>query len=212
MEDYTDLEEKKSPETKKSKWSLWIKKYAESSHADKWLAGFSFIEASFFILPPSTLMIAILATGERHKRWIYYAGLTTAFSVLGGLFGYLIGSVFYDTLGQTIINAYDLADEMERVNSMFKNNAFLAIFIAAFTPIPYKVFTLAAGFFRVDLITFVLASLLGRGIRYYVVAFSVHFLGERVSKKAMDYLTYLAISIAGAVLIYFLYKILVFIF
>ena len=202
------VEEKDLIGTKESKWSLWIKRYSESSHADKWLAMFSFIEASFFVLPPSTLMVAIMATNERHKRWVYYASLTTAFSVLGGLFGYLIGSVFYDTIGQTIVDTYDLAENMEKVNGMFQDNAFLAIFVAAFTPIPYKVFTLAAGFFRVDLLVFVVASVLGRGLRYYMVAFFVKFLGERASKKAMEYLSFSAATLAVAVIIYFVYKIL----
>jgi membrane protein YqaA with SNARE-associated domain len=193
---------------KESRWSLWIKRYAESSHADKWLAGFSFIEASFFVLPPSTLMIAIMATGEKYKKWIYYASLTTVFSVFGGLFGYLIGSVFYDTLGRAIVEAYDLADDIERVRIMFQDNAFLAIFIAAFTPIPYKVFTLASGFFNVNLITFVVASFLGRGMRYFLISFFVNLLGKKASKRAMDYLSHFALTVAVIVIIYFLYKIL----
>jgi len=186
----------------------WAEKYSENKHHDKWLALFSFIEASFFPLPPSTLMVAIMSSNGNHKKWFYYASVTTIFSVLGGLFGYLIGFVFYDTLGQFIISTYDLSENMTKVSLMFKDNAFLAIFIAAFTPIPYKVFTLASGFFGINLIVFIVASILGRGMRFYAVSFLMSILGERISKKALTYLNQGAIIVAFLVIIYFIYKIL----
>jgi len=188
----------------------WISKYSESSRADLWLAIFTFTEASFFPIPPSTLMIAIMASKERYSYWFYYGSLTTIFSVLGGLFGYLIGFLFYDTLGQIIINAYGLVEEVQKVDVLFKDNAFLAIFFAAFTPIPYKVFTLAAGFFRIDPFIFLLASLLGRGLRFYLIAAFVNFLGKHVGQKAMKYLNYFALLIAILAIGYFLYKLLAF--
>ena len=196
----------------KSAKSSWSEKYAKSLHADKWLAFFSFTEASFFPLPPSTLMVAIMSTDNKHRKWFYYAALTTATSVLGGLFGYFIGGLFYETLGQGIISAYDLSEQIERVDLMFKNNAFLAIFVAAFTHIPYKVFTIAAGFFEVNILTFITASLLGRGIRYFGIAYIISILGDRVGKKAMDYLNYTAITVALVIIAYFFYKLLSFVF
>lgn len=185
----------------------WAEKYAESPHADKWLAVFSFTESSFFPLPPSTLMVTIMSVGDKHKRWFYYATLTTVTSVLGGVFGYLVGSIFYETIGQSIINTYKLADDMERVSVMFNNNAFLAILIAAFTPIPYKVFTIAGGFFKIDLITFIVASIIGRGARFYLVAFIVNLLGNRVEKKIMSYINKGAFITAVIIVTYFLYKV-----
>jgi len=191
------------------KKTFWFSKYVESKNADKWLSFFTFIESSFFPLPPSTLMIAIMSSRDRHKEWFYYGSLTTLMSVLGGVFGYIVGFLFYDTLGQIIIDTYDLAEQVTKVGQMFQDNAFLAIFIAAFTPIPYKVFTISAGFFRIDLFIFITASILGRGIRFYVVAFFVNFLGRRSNERAMRYLNHTALLIAAGIILYFLYKVVV---
>ena len=188
----------------------WFSKYAESKNADKWLSFFTFLESSFFPVPPSTLMIAIMSSRNRHREWFYYGSLTTLMSVLGGVFGYIVGFLFYDTLGQIIIDTYGLAEQVTRVGQMFQDNAFLAIFIAAFTPIPYKVFTISAGFFRIDLLIFITASILGRGIRFYAVAFFVNFLGRRANEKAMRYLNHIALLIATVVILYFLYKVVVY--
>jgi len=180
--------------------------YAESRHASYWLSFFAFIEASFFPLPPSTLMTAIITSGQRH-RWIFYATITTIFSVLGGLFGYLIGFVFFDTVGQIIIKTYDLSDEIIKVGSQFDANAFISILVAAFTPIPYKVFTLAAGFFKIDLFTFITASVIGRGLRFYIVAWFLNFVEERTGDKYIKHINTLAIAVALLVIIYFIWKI-----
>ena len=198
-----NLKDKEEKEEKKT----WAEKYASSEHADKWLALFSFAESSFFPLPPSTLMVAIMSVKERHKRWIYYATLTTITSVLGGLFGYLIGSIFYETLGQGIVSAYNLSEDLGKVRLMFNDNAFLAILIAAFTPIPYKVFTLAGGFFGINIFIFTIASLIGRGLRFFIVAYLMSLLGERVSKKVMKRINLFAFIVAIIIIVYFFYKI-----
>jgi membrane protein YqaA with SNARE-associated domain len=184
----------------------WIEKYSHSKYADRWLSIVSFAESSFFLIPPDTLMIAIMSTRERHSRWIYYGTLTTVMSVLGGLFGYLLGSFFYETIGKTIIGAYDLKDYIEQVGVMFKNNSFLAIFIAGFTPIPYKVFTLASGFFDINIWTFIIASILGRGGRFFAVAFTVSILGDKFGSRPLKYLNYFAGLVALVVVLFFLYK------
>ena len=188
----------------------WVSKYAKSRHAEKWLTFFAFIEASFFPLPPSALMVAILSSGERYKRWIYYSLLTTTASVLGGLFGYLIGFVFYDSIGQSIIDAYNLGKESVIVGTMFKENAFWAIFVAAFTPIPYKIFTLSAGFFKINIFTFIIASLLGRGIRFLLVGYVMKLLGQRAGEKFMKYLNLGALIVTIVIIVYFFYKVLQF--
>jgi len=155
-------------------------------------------------------MTAIITSGQRH-RWLYFATLTTIFSVLGGLFGYLIGFVFYDTVGRFIIEAYDLADEIVMVGVKFEANAFWTILIAAFTPIPYKVFTLAAGFFKIDIWTFIIASIIGRGLRFYLVAWFLNFMEEKTGDKYIKHVNTLAVVVAGLVIIYFLYKIILFV-
>ncbi|PIP86646.1 cytochrome B [Candidatus Campbellbacteria bacterium CG11_big_fil_rev_8_21_14_0_20_44_21] len=196
-------EENPAPEKKS-----WIKKYSESDRADWWLAIFSFAEASFLPIPSSALLIATMTVKDRHKQWFYYGSLVTIASVLGGLFGYLIGFLFYDTLGRVIIEAYGLRENILQTGELFRKNAFLAIFFASATPLPYKVFTLASGFFRIDPFIFILTSLLGRGLMFYTVAALVSFLGHWKGKKVMKYLNYLALSLAFVALGYFVYKIL----
>lgn len=188
----------------------WISKCSKSRHAEKWLVFFAFIEASFFPLPPSALMIAILSSEERYKRWIYYSLITTIASVLGGLFGYLIGFVFYDSIGKSIIDAYNFGKESIIVGTMFKENAFWAIFVAAFTPIPYKIFTLSAGFFKINIFTFIVASFLGRGIRFFLVGFAMKLLGQKTGEKFMKYVNVGALIVTVVIIIYFFYKVLQF--
>ncbi len=185
----------------------WTHKHSGGKEAQWWLGLFSFIEASFSPLPPSTLMVAIISAGQRH-RWIYFAGLTTVTSVLGGLFGYLIGDVFYDTIGQTIITKYHLADEVARIGVWFEDNAFWTILIAAFTPIPYKAFTISAGFFGINVFLFGTASLLGRGIRYFTLAYIAYLFGENAAGVFFKYfnliLLAVLLSIASILLVVFI--------
>jgi membrane protein YqaA with SNARE-associated domain len=209
MENLSEKTKKESTDNQKGFrgyiWN-WAHKHAGSRKAQWWLSIFSFIEASFSPLPPSTLMVAIIATGQRH-RWVYYAGLTTVTSVLGGLFGYLIGDVFYSTFGQVIIAKYHLADEIARIGVWFEKNAFWTILVAAFTPIPYKAFTISAGFFNINVFLFATASLIGRGIRYFILAYIAYLFGEHATGIFFKYfnliLVVLLLSIASILLLAF---------
>lgn len=160
----------------------WSVKHIHGRRAKFWLAVFSFSEASFFLIPPDIFLVAILAVSTR--RWIFYSSFTTIFSFLGGILGYVLGALFFDTLGDSIISFYNLHEQMLFVSKKFSDNAFWAIFISALTPIPYKVFTISAGFFRIDFITFMIASILGRGMRF----FAVGFIMKRFGKLIMNYL------------------------
>lgn len=166
---------------------LWMNKHAEGKHAQFWLAVVSFLEAFILPLPPSMFMLTMVALGKRH-RWIYLATITTITSILGGIFGYLIGGFLYDTLGLWIIDLYNLSDEIAAVGVQFSNNAFLTIFLAAFTPIPYKAFTLGAGFFSINIFTFITASIVGRGLRYFAIGLFGKLFGEHVSKSIFQYM------------------------
>lgn len=174
--------EKKNPPRQTLR--AWFIGFASRAHADAWLAFFSFAESSFFPIPPDFLLIAILLAHP--SRWLYRAVITTASSVAGGLFGYLIGAVFFDTIGEWIVALYHLEDEMETVGRLFADNAFLAIFTAALTPIPYKVFTIASGFFGISIPIFIIGSILGRGMRFFAVAYLTKrwggYLGERAAR------------------------------
>lgn len=163
----------------------WFQSRAHGTHAKAWLALLSFSESSFFVVPPDVLLIAILMAGA--SRWVYYASLTTIMSVVGAVFGYMIGFFFFDTFGIQIIEFYNLSNEMKEVQLLYNSNTFWVIFTAAFTPIPYKIFVLSAGFFKINFIIFLLASILGRGLRYFIVAYITKAFGLMATRLFFRY-------------------------
>lgn len=173
-----------------SRWSerleKWVRAHAHTRRAQWVLATVSFAESSFFPIPPDVLLVGIQMMGVR--RWWRTALITTAASVLGGAFGYLIGLFFFDSVGAWIISTYSLEDEMNRVGGLYASNAFLAVFTAGFTPIPYKIFTIAAGFFHIDFLVFILASVLSRGMRFFLVSYLAHRYGERIARLIFRYM------------------------
>lgn len=180
----------------------WFKQRAHGPYAKAWLFFFSFTESSFLFIAPDVLLIAILLAGSR--QWLYYGLLTTVASVLGAIFGYIIMAFFFDTVGIRIIDLYHLGGQVELARSAFSDNAFLVIFLAAFTPIPYKVFVLGAGFFKINFFIFLLASVVGRGLRYTLIAYLVHVFGARATALLSRYsivLTVVIIIVVGVYLV-----------
>ena len=172
----------------------WTVKRAERKNAKWWLFGIAFAESSFFPIPPDVFLVAILMTQERLKAF-FYAGLTTLGSVLGGMFGYAIGFFFFKTFGVWMIGVYHLEEQMLVVQKLFTENAFFAIFTAAFTPIPYKVFTIAAGLFNINLVTFIIASILGRGGRFFLVAMVMRYFGKHFADVLYRYFNIITIVV-----------------
>ena len=172
----------------------WTVKRAERKNAKWWLFGIAFAESSFFPIPPDVFLVAILMTQERLKAF-FYAGLTTLGSVLGGMFGYAIGFFFFKTVGVWMIGVYHLEEQMLVVQKLFTENAFFAIFTAAFTPIPYKVFTIAAGLFNINLVTFIIASTLGRGGRFFLVAMVMRYFGKHFADVLYRYFNIITIVV-----------------
>ena len=164
----------------------WMELHADGKGAQIWLSAISFFEASVLPLPPSAFMVSMLVLGSKH-RWLYLALLTTVTSVLGGIFGYIIGSVLYDPLGVWIIENYHLADDVAKIGELFADNAFLANLIGAFTPIPYKAFTIASGFFSINLFWFTLAAFIGRGLRFFILGYLAVVFGEHVAKRVFKF-------------------------
>ncbi len=157
----------------------WKQKLIEKSHSKnglRTLYALSFFESAFFPIPPDVLMIPMIAA--RPESWKKIAFWVTVFSVLGALLGYLIGAVFFDTVGTWIVDTYSLHEEIQTVGTFFEKTAFWSILIAAFTPIPYKVFTVASGFFGVNLFVLIVASIIGRGARFYLVSYLSHIGGK----------------------------------
>jgi membrane protein YqaA with SNARE-associated domain len=175
---------------KKEKYRTWADKHAAKPNSRFWLGVLSFAESSFFPIPPDFLLIAILMTKERPK-WLSYSLVTTIASVLGGVFAYLIGFVFFKTAGASLVHFYHLEANIASVQGLFISNAFAAVIFAAFMPIPeaYKVSALAAGLFHANIFVFIIASLVGRGARFFAVGFVMHRFGERLSNLIYDYFT-----------------------
>jgi len=169
----------------------WVDNRAHGQAAKTWLIIFSFTESSFFVVPPDVFLLAILINNG--TKWIYYSSITTIASVAGGLLGYLFGFFFFDLVGEFIIDTYNLQSQMLVVSEMFSNNAFWTMFIGAFTPIPFKVFTISAGFFKINLGVFIVASLLGRGLRYFIVGYIVKLFGKQMARSAFKYFNWVVL-------------------
>ena len=155
----------------------WFIARADSTHAKVWLAALSFTDASIFFIPPDPLLVAIVLVHQ--KRWVWYAAFTMAFSVLGALFGYLVGAVFFDVVGVRIIEFYNLGAAMEQARVFINESLFVFTLTVAFTPIPFKVAALSAGFAKANIATFLLATILGRIARYFLVAYVAKMFGDR---------------------------------
>jgi|TARA_B110000037_G_scaffold189952_1_gene222480 membrane protein YqaA with SNARE-associated domain len=161
-------------------------KLAAHAKASYYLFALSFAESSFFPVPPD-VMLAPMCLAKPSRVW-YFAFITTIGSVLGGLLGYLIGKFSFGYIEIYIENFGYMAGYLNAVD-WFYNWGFWAILIAGFSPIPYKVFTIAAGVLNMALIPFIIGSIIGRGARFYLVAFLVKLFGERIDfilKKYMN--------------------------
>ncbi len=160
----------------------WVLHWAETPYGTPALFVISFAESSFFPIPPDVLQIALSVS--KPARSFFYAAISTLGSVLGGICGWLIGFALWTAVGQFFYDHVPgvTPEAVAHVGELYEANAFVSILAAAFTPIPYKVFTIAAGIFHqyVALHTLILASLLGRGGRFSLVAGCVYFFGPGI--------------------------------
>ena len=145
-----------------------------------YLAFISFIESSFFPIPPDVMLIPMVIAKKNDFIKIFL--IATIFSVLGGIFGYLIGSFFFD-IGNQIMNFYGYENKVIYLkNSLNQGNGFYTwlgiLFLAGFTPLPYKVFTIVSGLISFSLPVFVLISLISRGLRFFIVAYLSYRFGD----------------------------------
>lgn len=179
-------------------------RHIDGPKAGWWLFLVSFAESSFFPIPPDLLLIPIVA--RLRSKWFYYALITTIASVIGGIFGYFIGAMLFDFVGTILVKTYHLEDELVYVSTLFQQNAFLAIFTAAFTPIPYKIFTIAGGLFHINFFVFVIASILGRGMRFFAVAYLMKIFGEQIGRLAFKYFNLLTLAVGIVIIGFIAYK------
>jgi membrane protein YqaA with SNARE-associated domain len=155
------------------------------------LAGVSFIESSVFPIPPDVMLIPMVLA-ERRKAWLY-AAICTVASVLGGVFGYLIGYFLFETLGQAILSFYGYMDAFESFAQRYNEYGAWIVFIAGVTPFPYKVITIASGVTQLNFLVFMLASVAARGLRFFVVAGLLYWFGPPIKKFIEDYLGILSV-------------------
>ena len=157
---------------------FWTLHWADTKYALPALAVVSFAESSFFPIPPDVLLLAIGFSAPR--KWFWAALCCTVASVAGGVFGYYIGWGLYETVGQPIVQFYHGESVMQSVKVWYEQYGFWGILIAAITPIPYKVFTISSGVFEFNLGLLVVASIIGRGFRFFLVAGLIRWMGPRI--------------------------------
>lgn len=161
---------------------LYNKAMAWSRHprAEYYLAGVSFIESSFFPVP-TAIMLAPMVLAARERAW-RLATIATCTSVLGGILGYFIGYFLYEEIGRGIIDFYHAAETFAGVQNTYNEYGAKLVLLAAVTPIPYKVFTIASGVMAMPLAVFVLASVAGRAVQFFLVAGLLWWGGARMQK------------------------------
>lgn len=175
---------------------------AAHRHAERWLVGLSFAESSFFPIPPD-VMLAPMTLARPARGW-WLALITTLASVVGGLAGYLIGWFALDLIEPVIVRlGYDEA--YATASAWFDQYGFWAVLVAGFSPVPYKVFTIAAGALHMFLPGFALASLLGRGGRFFLVAGILVIGGPRMEQVLRRHIDTLGWVTVAAILVLILY-------
>ncbi len=160
-------------------------RWAQHPRAPWYLGALSFAESSFFPIPPD-VMLAPMALAQPRRAW-WLALLTTATSVLGGVMGYLIGLFLFD-LVEPVLHRAGYWDAYLQAQAWFEVWGFWAVFLAGFSPIPYKVFTISAGAIAMALAPFVLASLIGRGARFFLVAALMRQGGARMEMALLTHI------------------------
>ena len=154
----------------------WVLSHSETRSAPWTLGAISFAESSFFPLPPDILLVP-MCLARPSLAW-HYAFIATVSSVLGGLFGYAIGAILYDTIGQWIIHLYGYESQSAAFQEAYAKYGHWIILLKGVTPIPYKLVTITAGLAHYSLFWFTILSVITRGIRFFMVAGLLYWIGE----------------------------------
>jgi len=160
-------------------------RWARHRHAPRYLAGLSFAESSFFPIPPDVMLMPMSLAKPERAMW--FATLTTVASVLGGMAGYAIGYFALEWVAPLIGEGGRWAPAYNKASQWFEQWGFWAVLLAGFSPIPYKVFTIAAGALSMAFLPFVLASALGRGARFFLVAWLLAWGGASMEARLRGY-------------------------
>ncbi|MEX0694141.1 MAG: YqaA family protein [Rhodospirillales bacterium] len=189
--------------------ALYDKTLQWSAHRHAiWILAFvAFTESSFFLVPPDVLLIPMVLAAR--TKWFRYALVCTLASVAGGAFGYFIGAFLFDELGRPILDMYHATAKFEAISAAYNENGVWIVFTAGFSPIPYKLFTIASGVTGMEPVSFMLASFVGRGARFFLVAVLLWKFGAPIQafiEKRLGLLTLLfcVLVVAGVVALKFL--------
>jgi len=170
----------------------WVLHWSATPYALPALAAISFVESSIFPIPPDILLIAMVVAVP--TGWLRYAAVCSIASVLGGMLGYWIGYSFMDLAGNQIVEFYHFQEKFDKIAALYDEHQGWAVAAAGFTPLPYKVFTLAAGAFKINFPTFVIASLLSRSARFFLVAVLLWKFGPPVKALIEKYFNLFTIA------------------
>ena len=156
----------------------WTLALSQSRHAPLALGAVAFAESSFFPIPPDLLLVP-MSLAQPRRAWAY-ATICTVASVLGGVLGYAIGALLYDTVGQWLIATYHYADKMDAMRAAYAQWGWLLILIKGLTPIPYKLVTIVSGLLGYNFALFVLLSVITRGARFFILAGLLNRFGDPI--------------------------------
>ncbi len=178
--------------------------WSKHRHAPKYLSAMSFAESSFFPIPPDVMLMPMsLATPQKA---FYFAWLTTLFSVLGGILGYAIGYWAMDVL-MPMIESMGYAEKIQRGEAFFAEYGVWIILMAGFSPVPYKLFTITAGASSMALLPFIIASIIGRGARFFLVAGIMKWGGAKMEEGIRKWVDWLGWAFVLLVAGYIAYKV-----
>jgi membrane protein YqaA with SNARE-associated domain len=186
----------------------WCVDAAGKPHAAWALSAVAFAESSFFPVPPDLILIPMALA--RPDRAFYFAALCTVASVVGGLFGYLIGAELYSTVGQWLIHLYGYGDKVDAFREAYDRYGALIILLKGLTPIPYKIVTITSGFAGFNIFLFFVLSVITRGARFFIVAFLLNRYGERARGIIEERLGFWAAISAVAIVVGFVIVVRVF--
>ena len=170
----------------------WTLTKAKHKNAKWYLCLISFAESSFFPIPPDLLLIP-MALANKFKA-LFYAFICTFSSVIGGVAGYGIGYFFYNSVGFYIVDFYHLENSFSIFENYYKEYGILIVLGAGITPFPYKFITIASGVFGLNIFSFIIVSIIGRGSRFYLIAVLLYFFGERIRLIIDKYFNILTIA------------------
>ncbi|MDZ7291149.1 MAG: VTT domain-containing protein [candidate division KSB1 bacterium] len=172
----------------------WVLHWAHTPYGTPALAALATAESSFFPVPPDPLLMALAIS--RPERSMWYAFVCSACSFIGGVIGYLIGWQLWNWVSDFFFNHVPgfTHEVFNLVAQKYNENAFLAVFTAAFTPIPYKVFTIAGGVFQISFLAFVIASMVGRSMRFFLVAGLIWKFGASIKATIEKYFDWAALG------------------